>query len=68
MSGVDQLADNNFGEEHDININMNCGFDAWYFGTDANTPAGLIDFVTVVLHEIGHGIGFIGSMNAGNGS
>jgi hypothetical protein len=68
MSGVDQLANNNFGEEHDININMNCGFSDWYFGTDANTPAGLIDFVTVVLHEIGHGIGFIGSMNAGNGS
>lgn len=30
----------------------------WYFGTDGNTPAGKIDFVTVVLHEIGHGLGF----------
>ncbi|WP_372904534.1 T9SS type A sorting domain-containing protein [Rhodohalobacter sp.] len=68
MSGVDQLANNDFGEEHDININMNCNFDDWYFGTDANTPTGLIDFVTVVIHEIGHGIGFIGSMNAENGT
>ncbi|MDO8952257.1 MAG: hypothetical protein Q7U86_06495, partial [Draconibacterium sp.] len=32
----------------------------WYFGTDGNTPALLYDFVTVVLHEIGHGLGFTG--------
>ncbi|TVZ14963.1 BspA family leucine-rich repeat surface protein [Maribacter sp. MAR_2009_72] len=29
----------------------------WYFGTDGNTPAGQYDFVSVVLHEIGHGLG-----------
>jgi len=68
MSGVDQLEGNQFGEEHDININMNCNFSDWYYGTDANTPSGLIDFVTVVLHEIGHGIGFIGSMGVDEGS
>jgi len=50
-------------EEYDIVMNMNCNFNNWYFGTDANTPAGMIDFVTVVLHEVGHGIGFIGSMD-----
>ena len=32
----------------------------WYFGTDANPPGGQRDFVSVVLHEIGHGLGFIG--------
>jgi hypothetical protein len=32
----------------------------WYFGTDGNTPARLYDFVSVVLHEIGHGLGFTG--------
>ena len=32
-------------------------------GTDGNTPLGKIDFVTVVLHEIGHGLGFTGSMD-----
>lgn len=32
----------------------------WYFGTDGNTPDSLYDFVTVVLHEIGHGLGFTG--------
>ena len=32
----------------------------WYFETDGNTPAMLYDFVSVVLHEIGHGLGFTG--------
>ena len=32
----------------------------WYFGTDGQTPDLLYDFVTVVLHEIGHGLGFTG--------
>lgn len=30
----------------------------FYFGTDGMTPAGMEDFVTVVLHEVGHGLGF----------
>jgi hypothetical protein len=30
----------------------------WYYGTDANCPIGNIDFVTTLLHEIGHGLGF----------
>jgi large repetitive protein len=33
----------------------------WYYGTDGNTPGGQSDFVSVVLHEIGHGLGFSGS-------
>lgn len=32
----------------------------FYFGTDGNVPPGQIDFVTVVLHEIGHGLGILG--------
>jgi len=50
----------------DIIVNMNCNYNNWYFGTDANTPGGLIDFVTVALHEIGHGIGFLGVVRADN--
>lgn len=30
----------------------------WYFGLDSNEPAGAIDFVAVLLHEMGHGLGF----------
>jgi hypothetical protein len=32
----------------------------WYFGTDGNTPSLLYDFVSVVLHEVCHGLGFTG--------
>jgi hypothetical protein len=32
----------------------------WYYGIDGNTPYKLYDFVSVVLHEIGHGLGFTG--------
>jgi len=32
----------------------------WYYGTDANPPSGQFDFVSVVLHELGHGLGFFG--------
>lgn len=39
----------------DFNKNNN-----WYYGTDANPPAGQTDLVSVVLHEICHGLGFIG--------
>jgi hypothetical protein len=33
----------------------------WYFGTGA-TPPGKINFTSVVLHELGHGLGFTGLM------
>jgi hypothetical protein len=32
----------------------------WYFKTDGKTPELLYDFVSVALHEIGHGLGFTG--------
>ena len=49
------LADN----EPDIITRFNSHEDAnWYFGTDGNTPLGKTDFVSTVLHEIAHGLGF----------
>ncbi len=40
---------------------------AWYYGTDGNTPLNKVDFASVVLHELGHGLGFIGSMTVSSG-
>ena len=40
----------------------------WYFGTDGDTPLNQYDFVSVVLHEIAHGLGFAGSMWVSGGS
>jgi hypothetical protein len=52
---------------HDIDASFNSTFSNWFFGTDGNTPAGQFDFVSVVMHEIGHGLGFSGSMNVSGG-
>lgn len=30
----------------------------FYYGLDTNTPAGQLNFVTVLLHELAHGLGF----------
>ena len=51
---------------HDINANFNSAFPDWYFGIDGNTPFNQYDFVSVVLHELGHGLGFAGSMRVGS--
>ena len=61
------LADKRVGRdldrgEPDIITSFNSNSElGWYFGTDGNTPLGKQDFVSVVLHEIGHGLGFFSS-------
>lgn len=45
------------GNSPDIEANFNSRVD-WYLGTDGK-PDGKLDFVTVVLHELGHGLGFV---------
>ncbi|WP_082063743.1 T9SS type A sorting domain-containing protein [Draconibacterium sediminis] len=44
---------------YDMIANFNSNVD-WYYGTDMNCPDTLYDLVTVVMHEIGHGLGFTG--------
>ena len=55
--------------EFDMHITYNTNF-SWYYGTDGNTPSNQMDLMTVVLHEICHGLNFSGSMtyNSGSGS
>ena len=49
----------------DIGVNPNCltGAD-WYYGLDGKTPEGKINFLNVVMHELGHGLGFQGFTNS----
>ncbi|MGI9543008.1 MAG: hypothetical protein ACR2MX_07085 [Cyclobacteriaceae bacterium] len=65
------LADKLAGEDlnptvYDIVARFSTVFPNWYYGTDGNTPASDFDFRTVVLHELGHGLGFFGSMFVDN--
>ena len=57
---ADQRAGRDLADsEPDIITRFNSHEDAnWYFGTDGNTPSGKADFVSTVLHEIAHGLGF----------
>lgn len=53
--------------EAELTANFNSNFN-WYFGTDGNPAFSQYDFVSVILHEIGHGLGFSGSMRIVTGS
>jgi hypothetical protein len=43
-----------------------CGF-SWYYGVDANPPAGTVDLFSTALHELAHGLGFVALFNAVTG-
>lgn len=54
------LADSELNSgENDVDLFLNSSIN-WYFGTDGNCPAGKYDFVSIALHELCHGLGFIG--------
>jgi hypothetical protein len=63
VSGLDQN-----GSSSEIVAYFNKDFPDWYFGTDGNTPFDKWDFVSVVLHELCHGLGFSGSMEVQDGA
>ena len=47
----------------DIQSSINSAFTNWYFGTDGNPESNEVDLVSVVLHELAHGLGFSDSFN-----
>jgi len=50
------------GGTQEIDASFNSTFNNWYLGTDGQTPLGEYDLVSVVLHELGHGLGIVDSM------
>ncbi len=64
---ADALSGQDLGDgEADIEASFNSGFDDWHFGPGP-APEGLYDLYTVVLHELGHGLGLIGSLEVEDG-
>ncbi|MHB8797036.1 MAG: hypothetical protein ACYDBY_01105 [Thermoanaerobaculia bacterium] len=41
---------------------------SWYLGLDGNASGSQLDFVTVLLHELGHGLGFLTFVNVSTGA
>ena len=68
------LADKLFGSQFcsnngfEINARFNSTFTNWDFGTSGTPVSGKYNFLTVVMHELGHGLGFYGSMTASGGT
>lgn len=59
---ADDLARRDLGDgAADIEAIFNSDFASWHIGSGP-PPDGLYDLTTVVLHELGHGLGFIGAL------
>jgi hypothetical protein len=53
----------------DMHINFNSDYASmFYYGVDGKPPSNKVDFVSVILHEICHGLGFSGSFIANSNS
>jgi hypothetical protein len=63
LGGGDACAAGN----EEIDADFNSTFANWDFGTTGVPVAGKYSFSTVVLHELGHGLGFFGSMTSSGG-
>lgn len=69
------LNDVNGPELAEIGVTFNADVDdsavlgsvSWYYGLDAQ-PGVDIDFITIALHEIGHGLGFLDTIDASAGT
>jgi hypothetical protein len=62
-------ADNDISAQFNSSIGTTCPFpNVWYYGLDASPSGAKADFVTVVLHELGHGLGFLSMVDLATGA
>jgi len=60
---------NDISAQFNSSIGTTCPLpNVWYYGLDGTPPAGKFDFVTVVLHEIAHGLGFLSLVDLASGA
>lgn len=56
----------NESDAPDLVATFNKNNSNWYFGIENTTPSTKYNFTSVVLHEIGHGLGYTGMANVQN--
>ena len=61
------IADDDLGGGVDIEASFNSSFGTWHLDPDTPPGANEYDLYTVVLHELGHGLGFIGNLAVEDG-
>ena len=64
---ADALAGRDLGGGADIEASFNSTFSSWHLDPDTAPSADEYDLYTVVLHELGHGLGFIGNLTVEDG-
>lgn len=68
MALANQLAGSDLnGDDAEMRLELNSTA-SFYFGTDGNPASDQVDLVSVVLHEIAHGLGMGGSMDVQDGN
>ena len=70
QAGVDLDAGNDINAQFNSTLDGGTclGGETWYYGVDGNEPVGKIELLPVVLHEIGHGLGFAQYANLTTGA
>lgn len=66
---AEKIAGRGLNEAHeaDVELILNSTIN-WYYGTDGKPPSTKYDLVTVIIHELCHGLGFFDSMDVENSS
>ncbi|WP_375443319.1 T9SS type A sorting domain-containing protein [uncultured Fibrella sp.] len=65
MALAEKIARRNINHPDSADIVANfSSTNTWYLGLDGKPTAGKYDLVTIVLHELGHGLGFTGGIRA----
>lgn len=61
-------ASNDINATFNSNLDTGCLNNGWYYGLDGATPPGFTPLLPVVLHELGHGLGFQTFTNGSSGA
>jgi hypothetical protein len=69
LAGFDLSPQDDMGGTFNSTIGTTCALPrSFYYGLDASPPGTDLDFVTIALHELAHGLGFVSFVDLGTGT